>query len=241
LNAYESIKGSIIVPWTIISLADSMDPSCATVSILMLTHNAPEYVELSIVSITQTVDVNYELVVVDNASDAETRHIVTTLFSRGLINRLTFLNYNSLFAEGNNIAARVARQDATHYLLLNSDVEIRHPYWLANLLHHHKRGVTAYGVAFNHVPRADGYCFLIDADLYKQHQLDEGHQWWWSITKIQAKLLNADLSVQAFANHEQWLHHFGGKSGDSWRGAKGMEITPEDAALWFNGFRAAIL
>ena len=50
------------------------------VSILMLTHNATKYVEISIRSVMgRTSDVDYELVVLDNASEAETRDMVSTL------------------------------------------------------------------------------------------------------------------------------------------------------------------
>lgn len=62
---------------------------------------------------------------VDNASRWITR-IMLTLFNRsGLIDKLYLNPENSHFAGGNNIAASIAREDSSFYLLLNSDVEIR--------------------------------------------------------------------------------------------------------------------
>jgi hypothetical protein len=107
----------------------------AKVSILMLTYNAPEYVEISIRSLVEkTAAVNYELVVVDNASEPETRKLVGDLHEKGWVSQLRLMDYNSLFAEGNNIAAALAAEDATHFLLLNSDVEVKNPRWLEQLL-----------------------------------------------------------------------------------------------------------
>jgi glycosyltransferase involved in cell wall biosynthesis len=213
----------------------------AKVSILMLTYNAPEYVEISIRSVAEkTAGVNYELIVVDNASEPETRQLVGDLHEKGWISKLRLMDYNSLFAEGNNIAAALAAEDATHFLLLNSDIEVKDPRWLEQLLKVHKRGITTYGVAED-PPRVDGYCLLIDADLYRKHPLDEGHQWWWSVTKQQAAILNDGYSVQGYRQHEQYLHHFGGKSGSAFKSARGMNVTREEVRQWFNGKKPTVL
>lgn len=76
---------------------------------------------------------------------------------------------------------------------------------------------------------------MIDADIYRRHQLDQAHQWWFAVTKIQAKILNEGLSVQGYKNHETYLHHFGGKSGKGYVGAKGMDVTVEEVGRWFAG------
>lgn len=207
----------------------------------MLTYNAPEYVEISIRSVVEkTAGVDYELVVVDNASESATRALVSGLHQSGSIARLRLMDYNSLFAEGNNVAASMAAEDATHFLLLNSDIEVKDPRWLEHLLKIHKRGITTYGVAED-PPRVDGYCLLIDADLYRQYPLDEGHQWWWSVTKQQALILNAGYSVQGYRQHEQYLHHFGGKSGSAFKSARGMNVTRQEVRHWFNGKKPVVL
>ncbi|MBN9127244.1 MAG: glycosyltransferase [Nitrosospira sp.] len=223
------------------------------ISILMLTHNAPEHVKLSIHSVREhTKDVGYELVVVDNASEAETVSLVTNLHAEGLIDTLKLLDYNSLFAEGNNIAAKLASTDSSYFLLLNSDIEVKSPDWLSHLLAVHKRGITSYGIAGNpwasvgnnpgKIPlRVDGFCLLIDRDLYEKTPLDEKHQWWYAVTKQQARLLQEGWSVQGYASHEQWLHHFGGKSGTAFKSAQGMNVSQEEVCAWFNGKSARIL
>lgn len=206
------------------------------VSILMLTYNAPHYVELTIRSLVEkTQGVDYELIVVDNASGDETRNLVSRLTKEGLITRLTLLDYNSLFARGNNIAAGMASDQSTHFLLLNSDIEIKSANWLRHLLDIHKRGITSYGWVSARPRRVDGYCLLIDTDLYLRHKLDEAHAWWWSITKLQALLLNEGFRVQGYGNHERYIHHFGGGSGNGFVGAKGMDVTADQADSWFKG------
>jgi O-antigen/teichoic acid export membrane protein len=214
------------------------------VSILMLTHNARRYVEISIRSLVRrTRDVNYELVVVDNASELPTRDLVKSLQREGLIQHLTLLEYNSFFAKGNNIASRNTAPDSTHLLLLNSDVEIKDPHWLSNLLMAHKPGITAYGVtAYGGNPlRVDGYCLLVDAALYREHGLDEAHEFFWAVTKFQAALLAQGYSVQGYAEHERYLHHFGGKSGNDFKTAKGLFLSAEELAECFQGRTIRVL
>jgi len=207
----------------------------------MLTHNAPRYVELSIRSLARhTRNVHYELVVVDNASEQPTKDCLKHLHRGRLIQHVTFLEYNSFFAGGNNIAAQQAGADSTHFLLLNSDVEIKDPKWLSNLLAVHKPGITAYGVVEDPL-RVDGYCLLVDAALYREHTLDENHQFFWAVTKFQAALLAQDYSVQGYAEHERYLHHFGGKSGKDFKSAKGLLMTQDELAECFQGRTVRVL
>jgi glycosyltransferase involved in cell wall biosynthesis len=207
----------------------------------MLTHNAPEYVELSIRTLARyTRNVNYELVVVDNASGQPTKDCLNQLQREGLIQHLTLLGYNSFFAAGNNIAAGHAAADSTYLLLINSDVEIKDPNWLSNLLDVHKPGITAYGVVEAPL-RVDGYCLLVDAALYRERLLDENHQFFWAVTKFQAALLAQGHSVQGYAEHERYLHHFGGKSGKDFKSAKGLVVTQAELAECFQGKTIRVL
>lgn len=181
-----------------------------------------------------TEGVRYELVVLDNVSDQPTRDLLARLDAQGTIDTLVILDRNSLFAEGNNIAAEHASPEATHFLLLNSDIEVRDKHWLSHLVSQHQCGITSYGAARG-PDRVDGYCLLIDADLYRGLKLDIGHQWWWAVTKLQAQVLNAGHSVKGFWQHEKYLHHFGGRSGDAFKNAKGMNVSQEEVYSWFNG------
>lgn len=212
------------------------------ISILMLTHDAPEYVEKAILSVAaRTKNVNYELVVVDNASKERTRKLVKGLHKSGFIHKLRLLEYNSLFARGNNIAAALASEKATHFLLLNSDIEIMSSEWLTNLLLSHRAGVSAYGIVTAPPRRVDGYCLLTDASLYRRYQLDERFQWWWSVTKLQAKMLQDGYCVRGYEKHEKYIHHFGGKSGNAFEGAHGMDISQKDVLSWFDKSTIEIL
>lgn len=133
---------------------------------------------------------------------------------KGYIDKLIFEKENTLFAKGNNTASSLCNTNSDYILLLNSDVEIRDKDWLRILLENHKRGATAYGVCDgNPHTRADGYCFLIDKDLYMKYKLDEQFEWWWSVTKLQAQLLRDGYDVCAIRNHDNLIYHYGGASG----------------------------
>jgi hypothetical protein len=208
------------------------DPS---VSVVVVTHNALRYTLRLLWSIRRTRGVAYEVVVVDNRSRPPVRAVLAVCALLGRIQRLCLLDRNTLFAEGNNIGAAATSRTATHVLLLNSDVEIRHPDWLLRLVGLHSRGATSFGLAQNAPTRADGFCLLIDRDLMLAHGLDEEFEWFWSITKLQADLLAAGHRVQAVRDHDHLLHHFGGKSGGHKvvRRAKGMDTDRDEVHQWF--------
>lgn len=214
------------------------------VSILMLTHNAPDYVEVSVETVRKmTEGVDYELVVVDNASDVATVTVLERLRDEGKINKLVLSETNLLFAAGNNEAARHASERATHYLLLNSDIEVTATDWLRHLADIHvSPGITTYGYVPSAPRRVDGYCLLVDAELYDQQTgLDEGHQWWWGVTKLQARALTQGATVKGYYSHDEKLIHFGGKSGDAFKSAKGMDVTREETVSWFKGHEPIVL
>jgi glycosyltransferase involved in cell wall biosynthesis len=216
-------------------------PQDVFVSILILTHNAPDLVRTTLESLrAKTSSVAYEVVVLDNASAPETVTLVEGYKASGVIDTLILSEENTLFAGGNNLAARAASDRATHYCLLNSDIELRRADWLSHLLMRHKRGITAFGMQRTPL-RVDGYALLIDADLYQSHPLDESHQWWWSVTKMQAKILIEGHSGQGYFEHDDFLYHFGGGSGDAFKSAKGMNVTYEEVNGWFEGHRPVVL
>ncbi|MCI8375971.1 MAG: glycosyltransferase [Lachnospiraceae bacterium] len=206
------------------------------ISIIMLTYNAPKLVEHSIVTLRKyTKGVPFELIVLDNHSKRRTRKLLLKLQERGYINKIIFEDHNTLFAKGNNTASKLCAEESNYILLLNSDVEIRDEYWLQKLVERHERGAISYGVCEMepHV-RADGYCFLIDKDLYLKYKLDEQFEWWWSVTKLQAQLLRDSYIVKAVKEHEEQLIHYGGMSGTAWKNSKGMSIEGKEVKRWFD-------
>lgn len=212
---------------------------------MVVTHNAFPYVRRLLRSLPRTRGVAYELVVVDNRS----RHLLRAYLAfeaiRGHIQRLCLLDRNTLFAPANNIGVATTSRSASHVLLLNSDTEVRRSDWLLRLLELHDRGATSYGfVQSGPVPRADGYCLLVDRDLYLAHGLDEDFEWFWSVTKLQAELLRDGFAVRAVREHDHLLYHFGGKSGGGkalTRRAKGMRVDSADVVAWFAGHSVEVI
>lgn len=210
------------------------------ISILILTHNAPDYVYETLKTlnlVTDLADRNIsEIIVYDNASDKKTKQVIQESLNKGWIDKVYFSKSNILFAGGNNEATKLAAPSTEYYLLLNSDVKIKNRFWLRILLNAKKRGhhgIVSLGACYN-PPRADGYCFLIDKYLYDHYKLDENFQWWWSITKLQSNILKEGKSILAFKNHENLLHHYGGASGKDYKDAKGMNTSIKDVCDWFD-------
>lgn len=213
------------------------------VSIIMLTHNAPAYVKVAVNTLKElTKNIDYELIVVDNRSGWRTRLLLKRLKKQGKIDKMQWNKKNLLFAKGNNIGSHIASADATHYLLINSDVEIRDENWLKNLCQIcPEGGISAYGLVENEPVRADGYCMLVDSAFYRKHELDENYEWFWSITKIQAKALEEGRRVIAVKEHDDQIYHFGGKSGKAFRHAKGMDEDIRKICSWFEDRKIEII
>lgn len=207
------------------------------VSIIMLTHNAANYVKLAIDSLKEhTKNVDYELIVVDNASGFRTRHLVKKRKEAGVIDKLILNKSNLLFAKGNNIGSVFVSEECTHILFLNSDVEIKNDVWLKKLLAIcPEGGISAYGIVLSEPVRADGYCMLIAKELFFKYRLDETFEWFWSITKLQSQALREGKKVVAVENYEEMIHHFGGKSGNAFRNANGMNTEIREICSWFAG------
>lgn len=211
------------------------------ISILILTYNAPKYVEETIVSlntITNKEDLDLcEIIVVDNNSEPETKELLKKLEKKGYINKLFFSPVNTLFAKGNNIAASLSAENSDYYLLLNSDICIKNKNWLSQLVKAKKKGnykAVSYGYCDSSPIRLDGYCFLIDKPIYDKYKLDEEYEWWWSVTKIQAEILKNEGNLLGFKNHNRFLIHYGGKSGNAFKNAKGMDVDRQKVLKWFD-------
>ena len=212
------------------------------VSIVVLVHDALRYVRQCLRTLQRTHGVDHEILVVDNASRWPTTGYLSWAALAGRVGRLVLSRENLYYAKGNNLGAALSAEDSTHLVLLNSDVRIDSAEWLTTLLRCHNRGATAFGYVPEPVPRADGYCFLIDRDLYLNYRLDERFPWWWSLTKLQSQLLRDGWCVQAIADHRRYLHHYGGKSRVS-RDllAQSQRMDPEQVVKWFGERRVKCL
>lgn len=204
----------------------------------MLTHNAPSYVYHSIMDVNKTKKEtpDLELIVLDNASKFKTRLILRILKAFGLIDKLILNPRNDLFAKGNNLASQHASEDTTHYLLLNSDIKVNNPSCFNKLMELHPKdgGISSFGAVLKDPIRADGYCMMIDKFLFDKYKLDEDFEWWWSITKIQSQILTEGYKIRAVRNHDDYIYHYGGKSGKGFKDAKGMDIKLSEVISWFD-------
>ncbi len=81
------------------------------VSIIILTHNADDYIKITLESLKTTVGVEFEVIVVDNASKVDTQKMLLEYKINGYIDRLLLLNENTFFAKGNNIGIYVAKKN----------------------------------------------------------------------------------------------------------------------------------
>jgi glycosyltransferase involved in cell wall biosynthesis len=208
-------------------------------SVLILTHNAPDYVRETLETlneVTRSEDrKRMEIIVFDNASEQETKLVLLDLYKKRYIDTLEFSSENLMFAGGNNACARLASKETKYYLLLNSDVHIVNKNWFNRLRSAKEKGsyaISAYGCLSN-PNRVDGYCLLIDRDLYDRYELDESFQWWWGVTKLEALLLKEGFNILGFYNHNNMIIHYGGKSGTDWTKAKGMDVEIASVKNWY--------
>lgn len=203
-------------------------------SIVVLVHNAYEYTKNTIETLQSTVG-DYEIIVLDNDSEKKTKKLLLKLFNQGKIHKLMFSDTNYLFAKGNNMAVKLCDSKSDKILLLNSDIDIRNPFWLKEMLNIYEKGIVSLGVVNgNPYTRVDGFCFLIDRKLYEKYQLDENFEWWWSITKLQAEVLKDGYPVKGVQNYQNLLYHYGGMSGSDFKDAKGMDVNLEQVISWFD-------
>ena len=114
-------------------------------------------------------------------------------------------------------------------------MEIKSPNWLDKLIElmPEEGGIASFGAVQSAPKRADGYCMMINADLYNKYKLDEYFQWWWGVTKLESQVLKEGKKVIAVDDHEEYIHHFGGKSGKGFSDATGMDVDMDEVKKWF--------
>ena len=206
------------------------------VSIVILVYNAPLLTLQTLLTLKRTKNVDYEVVVVDNASNIITKLVLQFLFRHNYIDKLVTSDENTFFAKGNNIGTSYADEKSRYYLLLNSDIKIIDPDWLYLMVKEHQYGISSIGICDKDklTARCDGYCFLIDKDLYDKYKLDENYKWWYGITKLQVQVLSQkDCFVGGCEDDSTLIKHYWGGSGKAYK--KVLKRLPhEDLESWFD-------
>lgn len=184
------------------------------VSIIIVTYNALEYVKICLNSISKASYSNKEIVVVDNNSNEETKNYLRVLKRQSQIDRLYLSKTNTYFSGGNNIGARLSDKNSKYIILLNSDTEIKDPRWIEILLSlAPEEGIISFGKVDFPVLRPDGWCFMINRNLYLQNGgINEYYKMNWGLTELTARILTKGFPVYSIINPDKYVHHFGKKS-----------------------------
>lgn len=120
---------------------------------------------------------------------------------------------NYFFVGGNNRAVKYVAEESDYIVLLNSDIEIRNSQWLKKIVEIHQRGITACQICSEADNRPDGWCLLVDRDIYLNHKLDEKRfTWYYSIADFGSRVMCSGYSVQTIKNYDNFIRHFGGMS-----------------------------
>jgi glycosyltransferase involved in cell wall biosynthesis len=234
-----------------------------TVSIVILNFNHPEIVDVCLRTLTMTEGVDYEVVVVDNGSEA---HVVDELqrhHEEGRITTLVLEPENHLFSVGNNVGVRAGNLDSEFVLLLNSDVAFLRPDWLAKLvawadgtIEHRPsvwglkptkpepgpRDIVSAGFAWDPavVPslcRPEGFCCLIRRSVWRDMSPD--FPWLYGFEEMIASVVREGATCGVLSQYPPYLVHREGASG-----ASKLEIhqarTP-DIPGWFRGLKIETL
>lgn len=99
------------------------------VSIVIVTYNAPHHVRKCLADVRARTAVPFEFVIVDNASEAETRDFLRAQEGEPDV-RLILNDDNRLWSAGCNQGIQATDPRSQYLLLLNSDVEVLRDDWL---------------------------------------------------------------------------------------------------------------
>lgn len=213
------------------------------VSIIIITYNALHYVKLCIESLRKTTYRNKEIIIIDNNSNSETRDYLRQAEKTKLIDRLYLSPENTFFTGGNNIGASISSKNSRYLLFLNSDVEIKNPYWLTILMANKpKEGVISFGKVNIPVIRPDGWCFMVDKKIYNElGGLNEYYKMNWSITEFTARVLQKKYTVKSIVNPNDYVFHFGQKSRPKKNTHIHNELTFSQVFTLFKGKKVNLL
>ncbi len=213
------------------------------VSIIIVTFNALDYVINCIESLEKTKYKNKEVIIIDNNSNSELKNYLIKAKKENKIDILHFSKINTFFSGGNNLGAIKASRNSKYLIFLNSDTEIRNPYWLNILMKNKpKEGIISFGKTDIPVIRPDGWCMMVDKKIYKYlGGLNEEFKMDWGITEFTAKVLNQGYEVKSIINPNNFVYHFGQKSRLKKRSKEHKKMSFNEVIHLFKGKKISLL
>jgi GT2 family glycosyltransferase len=194
--------------------SSSLPSHSEKVSIIIVTYNALDYIKLCLKSLQKTHYKNKEVIVVDNNSSSKVKQYLRKAKKTGLLDKVYFSKENTYFSGGNNLGSKLADKNSKYLLFLNSDIEIKNPYWLNILVKYAPtNGVISFGGVNVPVIRPDGWCFMVNKRIFEDlGGLDEYFKMDWAITDFTGRLLKTGYAVKTIFNPNAYVYHFGQKS-----------------------------
>jgi len=114
------------------------------ISIIVVHHNRPEYLNLCLLTITlASLNNNFELIVVDNGSEQESQNFLKELEEDGV--KVIRNSENRFWAKAANQGAKAAHKDSKYLVFMHHDVIVLNPAWLdlmINVSESQKSGVV---------------------------------------------------------------------------------------------------
>lgn len=234
------------------------------VSIVILNYNNPHIIEVCLRSLKITEGVDYEVIVVDNASpEPGVVDRLEEFKAEGLIDKLVLNRVNGMFAGGNNAGVRVSDSASKYVLLLNSDVGFLRSDWLSKAIawmedtieyepsiwRFHPtepkpgpKDVISIGWSYDPAvepshARPEGWCCLIRHNLWSDISPD--FPWHYGFEEMLANTARRGARIGVLSQYGKYLVHAEGGSGTSH-----MQIlnkrTP-DIPGWFRGLEIETL
>lgn len=226
------------------------------VSIVILNYFHPEVINVCLSTLEMTEGVTYEVIVVDNGSDAATVEELQRHKREHRIDTLVLEPTNHMFSEGNNIGVRNANPESEYILLLNSDVGFLRPDWLSKMLQWMDGTIQVHpsvwglkptvpkggeldivSIGWSHdatvLPgnvRPEGWCLLMRKNLWKEMSPD--FPFLYGFEEMIAGVVREGARCGVTSQYAKYLVH---KEGGSGKGREVISKRVPDIPGWFNG------
>lgn len=227
------------------------------VSIVILSYYRPHIIEKCLRTLAPTDGVDYEVIVVDNGSDAATVEALRGFKAEGLIDKLIENPVNDMFSGGNNLGVSHSDPGSEYILLLNSDVAFLRPDWLTRMCEWMEgtakywpavwdfkpsqprpgpRDIVSFGWSHdvNVVPgnaRPEGWCFMIRRSHWQDMSTD--FPWYYGFEEMCGKVIKAGARCGVLFNYAPYMVHREGGSGRAKEEILNLRTPDMDA--WLSG------